>query len=44
MTTAPDSLRMWLRQQIVQTLTKRGSESPFLGSGAIPNVPGENCR
>src|SRR5712692_4070309 len=30
MTTAPDSLRVWLRQQIVQTLTKRGTESPFL--------------
>lgn len=30
MTTAPDSLRVWLRQQITQTLTKRGTESPFL--------------
>jgi len=30
MTTAPDSLRVWLRQQIDQTLTKRGTESPFL--------------
>lgn len=30
MTTAPDSLRVWPRQQISQTLTKRGTESPFL--------------
>jgi hypothetical protein len=30
MTTASDSLRVWLRQQIPQTLTKRGAESPFL--------------
>ncbi|MGE0827268.1 MAG: PglZ domain-containing protein [Candidatus Binatia bacterium] len=30
MTTAPDSLRVWLRQQITQTLTKRGAKSSFL--------------
>lgn len=30
MTPAPDSLRVWLRQQITQTLTKRGMEALFL--------------